>query len=554
MFRPKLLDTLKSYTRQQFFSDSMAGLIVGIVALPLAIAFAIASGLTPERGLYTAIVAGLVISILGGSRVQIGGPTGAFVVIVYGIVERFGVEGLLIATLLAGVLLIIMGLARLGSFIKFIPYPVVIGFTAGIAVIIFSSQVNDLLGLGIHDLPGDFVEKWVMLIRNLGNARLPELAIGLGTILVAALWPRISTRLPGPFVAIILSAAAAAFWQLPVETIGSRFGEIPHGLPLPSLPHLDWTIIKELFQPALTIALLGGIEALLSAVVADGMIGGRHRSNMELIAQGAANVVSPLFGGMPATGAIARTATNVKNGGRTPVAGIIHAFVLLGILLAFGRWAALIPLSALAGIMIVVAYHMSEWRSFASALRGARSDSLVLLVTFGLTVMLDLTIAIEVGLGLAGIMFMRRMAYVSNVSAIKSELESDGEADVAPEGPPENPEVRIYEVTGPLFFGAAYKFKELLSVVDKAPRIIILRMRNVPMIDSTGLRMLEDVNSSLRRQGCCVILAEIQPGCLAALRQGGLLERIGPDNVHDSMDGAYTRAVTVLLETEPRRP
>src|SRR5664279_1557449 len=388
MYKPKLFDTLKNYNRQQFLKDLMAGVIVGLVALPLAIAFAIASGVSPEKGLYTAVIAGFIISAMGGSRVQIGGPTGAFIVIVYGIVQVHGVSGLIIATFMAGIMLIIMGLARLGSVIKFIPYPLIIGFTSGIALIIFSSEIKDLLGLHMGTVPADFIEKWKSYGHYFNTANLYAVIIGITTIMIIQLWPRLSHKIPGSLIALLFTSMAAQLLNLPVETIGSRFGSIPSTLPHPSLPSLDYETVKSLIKPAFTIALLGGIESLLSAVVADGMIGGNHKSNMELVAQGTANIFSSLFGGIPATGAIARTATNIKNGGRTPVAGIIHAITLLLIMLFFGKLAMLIPMSTLAGILIVIAYNMSEWRNFRSVLQGSRSDVAVLLTTFFLTVII----------------------------------------------------------------------------------------------------------------------------------------------------------------------
>ncbi len=410
MLVPKLITTLKTYSRQQFLADLVAGVIVGIVALPLAIAFAIASGVSPQAGLYTAIIAGLVVSVLGGSRVQIGGPTGAFVVIVYGIVQRYGVEGLTIATLMAGVILIALGLARLGGAIKFIPYPVTTGFTAGIGVVILSSQVKDFLGLRMAAVPAEFVEKWRSYAGHLNAINPWAVAVGVGAVLIIQLWPKVNRRIPGPFIALVVATAAVQLLHLDVETIGARFGEISGGLPAPRIPQVTWDTARQLVQPAITIALLGAIESLLSAVVADGMIGGRHRSNMELVAQGVANIASPIFGGIPATGAIARTATNVRNGGRTPVAGMVHSLTLLLITLFFGRWAGLIPMAALAAILVVVSYHMADWRTFTSELRAPKSDVIVMLLTFFLTVLVDLTVAVEVGL----------VAIMRQVSAIDS--------------------------------------------------------------------------------------------------------------------------------------
>ncbi|MFP5354382.1 MAG: SulP family inorganic anion transporter, partial [Gemmatimonadota bacterium] len=410
MLVPKLATTLKNYDRQQFLSDLTAGTIVGIVALPLAIAFAIASGVSPERGLYTAIVAGFLISALGGSRVQIGGPTGAFVVIVYGIVQRYGLEGLTAATLMAGVILVLMGVFRLGTMIKFIPQPLITGFTSGIAIIIFTSQVKDFLGLRMGAVPAEFVEKVAAYGEHITSISPMALGVALASLAIVAWWPKLNRTIPSPFVALIVTTVAVQQLGLEVETVGSRFGELAAALPRPVLPHVSFADLRQLVAPAFTIALLGAIESLLSAVVADGMIGARHRSNMELVAQGVANIASPIFGGIPATGAIARTATNVKSGGRTPVAGMVHALVLLLITLFFGKLAALIPMATLAAILVVVAYHMSEWRTFVDELRGPRTDVAVLLVSFFLTVIVDLTVAIGVGMVLASFLFMHRMS------------------------------------------------------------------------------------------------------------------------------------------------
>jgi SulP family sulfate permease len=537
---PKLVTTLRGYTRSQLLADLGAGVVVGIVALPLAIAFAIASGLPPERGIYTAIVAGFVISALGGSRVQIGGPTGAFVVIVYGIVQQYGVAGLTIATIMAGLILIGLGLARLGGAIKFIPYPVTAGFTAGIAVIIFTSQLKDFLGLRMGPLPASFVEKW-QAYAGAGAVHLPTVGVALGSLLVIAVWPRIGRRIPGPFVALVLATIAVQLFGIPVETIGQRFGGIPTSLPAPAIPSIALADALALVGPAFTIALLAAIESLLSAVVADGMIGSRHRSNMELVAQGVANIASPLFGGMPATGAIARTATNVRSGGRTPVAGIAHALTLLLILLAFGRWAELIPMPTLAAILVVVAYHMSEWRSFRNELRGPRGDVIVLLVTFTLTVLVDLTVAVQVGIVLAAFLFMRRMSEVTNVSVVR---ESYGDGD-APEGPlyaqreggiPKG--VQIYAIDGPFFFGAADKFREALSQVSEQPRALVLIMRRVSALDSTGLHALRNVITRFRAKGTRVIVVGPHAQPLAAMARAGLLAELGDENLAATIDEA----------------
>ncbi|MEK6616584.1 MAG: SulP family inorganic anion transporter, partial [Bacteroidota bacterium] len=416
MFVPKLFVTLKDYKREQFYKDLISGIVVGVVALPLCIAFAIASGVSPEKGLVTGVIGGFLISFLGGSRVQIGGPTGAFIVIVYGIVQQFGIDGLIIATFLAGIILLIMGLARMGSVIKFIPHPLIVGFTSGIALIIFSSQIKDFFGLSMGTVPADFVSKWREYFFNFNSVNIYAIAIAAGTILISVLFPKITLKVPGSLLAILISTVAVQYFHLNVETIGSKFGEISSAFPIPHIPNFDFSTVQKLIQPAFTIALLGGIESLLSAVVSDGMIGGNHKSNIELVGQGIANIVSSLFGGIPATGALARTATNVKSGGRTPVAGIIHSLVLLLIMLVAGKWATLIPLSCLAGILVVVAYNMSEWRSFISVLRTSKSDGAVLLSTFALTVFVDLTVAIEIGMVLAVFLFMRRMTQISNVN------------------------------------------------------------------------------------------------------------------------------------------
>jgi len=545
MLVPKLVTTLKDYSRAQFVTDLGAGVIVGIVALPLAIAFAIASGVTPQAGLITAIVAGLVISALGGSRVQIGGPTGAFVVIVYGVVERYGVEGLTIATLMAGVMLVALGLARLGGAIKFIPFPVTMGFTAGIAVVIFSGQIKDLLGLDMGPPPAEFVEKWRSYLANLHSTNLWAIGVGALALAIIQLFPRVSRRIPAPFVALVVTTAVVRFADLPVETIGSRFGEIRAAIPTPHLPHVSWETLRELVQPAITIALLGAIESLLSAVVADGMIGGRHRSNMELVAQGVANIASPLFGGIPATGAIARTATNVRNGGRTPVAGIVHALTLLVITLFFGRWAALIPMATLAAILVVVSYHMSEWRTFAAEVKSApRSDVIVLLLTFGLTVLIDLTVAVQVGLVGAAFLFMKRMSEVANVSAISREFgeETRGDTPLYTQGRKLPPGVQIYAIDGPFFFGAAEKFKETLTQVAGKPRVVVLLMRNVSAIDSTGLRALQEVVNRFRAGGTDVVLVGVHAQPMIAIARAGIVDLLGEDSLVGTIDEALERA------------
>ena len=547
MLVPKLLTALESYDRRQFGADVSAGVIVGIVALPLAIAFAIASGVTPDRGLWTAIVAGFVISALGGSRVQIGGPTGAFVVIVYGIVQKHGVEGLSVATLMAGVMLVGFGLLKFGGAIKFFPHPLITGFTSGIAVIIASSQVKDFLGLRMGAVPSEFLEKWGAYAEHIGTVNPWAVGVALASVLLITLWPKLGLRLPGPFVALVAATAAVQLLDLPVETIGSRFGGITASLPQPVVPRVDLATLRELLAPAFAIAMLGAIESLLSAVVADGMIGGRHRSNMELVAQGIANIASPIFGGIPATGAIARTATNVKSGGRTPVAGMTHALTLLLITLFFGRWAALIPMATLAAILLVVAYHMSEWRTFRAELTAPRSDVAVLLTTFGLTVIVDLVLAIEVGMVMAAFLFMRRMAEVTNVSVVTRELQDSRDEplrtdpnSVSRRAVPAG--VEVYEINGPFFFGAAETFKDTLGHVARKPEVLIIRMRNVPVIDATGLHVLADLTRRSAKEGTLVLLSDVHAQPLIALGRSDLLDEIGEDHIFGNLDDALNGA------------
>jgi SulP family sulfate permease len=553
MLVPKLFTTLRGYTRRQLAADLTAGVIVGIVALPLSIAFAIASGVNPQAGLYTAIVAGFLISALGGSRVQIGGPTGAFVVIVYGIVQRYGVDGLTVATLLAGVMLVVFGVARLGGVIKFIPFPVVTGFTSGIAVIIFSGQVKDLLGMRMGTVPADFVGKWEAYARHL-DAVTPHAAIvAAAALAILILWPKVSHRIPAPFVALVVTTAMVPLLGLHVETIGSRFGHISGALPHPRIPQISWADFRGLVGPAFTIALLASVESLLSAVVADGMIGGKHRSNMELVAQGVANIASPIFGGIPATGAIARTATNIKAGGRTPVAGMAHALTLLLVTLFFGRWAAYIPMATLAAILVMVAYHMSEWRSFVSELGAPRSDVAVLLATFGLTVMIDLTVAIQVGMVLAAFLFMRRMAEVTNVTALTREL-TDGGEDGTLRGVAVPKGVEVYEIDGPFFFGAAEKFRETLGTVESRPRVLVVVMEKVPAIDSTGLRALRTVVRGARKEGTEVILSGVHAQPMVALGRSELLDEIGDENLCGPLPEAIARSREILGMAPAPRP
>ncbi len=553
MFEPKLFTTLRNYKREDFISDLIAGIIVGIVALPLAIAFGIASGVSPEKGLITAVIAGFLISFLGGSRVQIGGPTGAFIVIVYGIVEQFGINGLIIATLMAGIMLIAMGVLKLGNIIKFMPYPIVVGFTSGIAVVIFSTQIKDFLGLDAGNVPSDFIDKWGFYFEHISTVNWIALAISVGTVLISVLWPKINKKIPGSLLAIIFSTLAVSYFNLPVETIGTKFGEISATLPKPQLPSLDFETIKMLLPSAFTIAILGAIESLLSAMVADGAIGGKHRSNTELIAQGVANIITPLFGGIPATGAIARTMTNIRNGGKTPVAGLIHAVVLLLILLFFGKWAKLIPLSCLAGILVIVAYNMSEWRSFKGIFRNSKSDIAVLLVTFFLTVIVDLTVAIQFGLLLAMFLFVKRVMETTDIEVINNEISSDSELlneDIEKLNIPKG--VEVYEVNGPFFFGVANKFEEAEKQIGKKALIRIIRMRRVPFIDSTGLKNMRSFILRSNKDGFHIILSGVNKKIKKSLDDDGLSEIIGADFIFDNINAALAKAESMLIDKEKK--
>ena len=556
MLKPKLFSTLKNYSKQQFISDATAGVIVGIVALPLAIAFGIASGVTPEKGIITAIIAGFIISFFGGSRVQIGGPTGAFIIIVYGIVQQYGTTGLAIATIMAGIILVIMGLVNFGSLIKFIPYPVVVGFTSGIALLIFSTQIKDFFGLQLDKIPSEFHEKWMAYFETFSTINYNVFGIAMLALLIMIFWPKVTHRIPGSLIAIIVTTVIVIVFKLPVDTIGSRFGEIPSNLPSPSFYEIDLSIIRNLIGPATVIAILAAIESLLSAVVADGMIGGKHRSNMELVAQGLANIITPIFGGIPATGAIARTATNIKNGGRTPVAGIIHSITLLLIMLFFGSYAKLIPMATLAAILIIVAYNMSEWHAFKSLLKSPKSDVAVLLTTFFLTVIFDLTIAIEIGMVLSVLLFMKRMSEVSNVSVITRELkDEEDQPDPNAIDKKQIPEgVEVFEINGPFFFGAAKKFKDEMAVIEKPPKVRIIRMRNVPAVDATGLQTLKDFYSDAIKHNTHMILSGVHTQPLYAMTQAGIFDLYGEDNIHGNIDDALDRAREVLGLPKLGRP
>ena len=559
-FKPKLFSTLKAYNRKQFTTDLLAGIIVGIVALPLAIAFGIASGVTPEKGIITAIVAGLIVSLFGGSKVQIGGPTGAFIIIIYGIIQQYGFEGLTIATLLAGVFLILFGILHLGTIIKYIPYPIVVGFTSGIALTIFTTQIKDLFGLTMASVPSDFIEKWIAYVGAFPTIDSWSAGVGVLSVAIIALWPKIAghsalSKLPGSLIAIIVMTIAALLLKqyagvVSIETIGDRFS-ISNQLPGAEVPSLTWDVIKSLVSPAITIAILGAIESLLSATVADGVIGDRHNSNTELIAQGMANLASPIFGGIPATGAIARTMTNINNGGRTPVAGIIHAVVLLLIFLFLMPLAQYIPMACLAGVLVIVSYNMSGWRSFLSILKNPKSDVIVLWVTFLLTVIFDLTIAIEVGLICACLLFMRRMAETTDVKVISDEINPEEEESdfqlgnlehlTIPEG------VEVYEINGPYFFGAGNKFEEIMGALrHRRPRVRIIRMRKVPFVDSTGIHNLTNLCVMSQGEGIQVVLSGVNPQVQAVLHKAGFDTLLGEENICSHINLALERAKQLL--------
>lgn len=547
-FQPVLFNTFKNYSREKFFADLMAGMIVGIVALPLAIAFGIASGVSPEQGLATAILAGFIISFLGGSTVQIGGPTGAFIIIVYGIIQQFGTEGLAIATVMAGVMLLLMGLFKLGTIIRFIPYPIVVGFTSGIALTIFTTQIKDLFGLSMETVPADFLSKWAAYFQHFGTTNGLSLAVGTGSIFLIVITPKFSKKIPGSLIAIIVMTVISYLlrYHLGVkglETIGDRF-EINAGLPTPNKLAFSIGTIDQLLPAAFTIAMLGAIESLLSATVADGVTGHKHHSNTELIAQGAANIIAPFFGGIPATGAIARTMTNINNGGKTPVAGLIHAIVLLLILLFLGPLTKHIPMACLAGILVIVSYNMSEWRTFRSLLKNAKSDVAVLLTTFLLTVIFDLTIAIEIGLLLALVLFMKRMSEVTRITVAKNQIDLSHESEIyheeeklqVPQG------VEVYEIDGPFFFGVANKFDECMKTIGDKPAIRIIRMRKVPFMDTTGLHNLESLHRLSAKEKIPIILSGVNEQVHETLKKSGFSRLIGEENICSNIHEALKRA------------
>lgn len=554
-FAPRLVSELRHYNKEKFMADLMAGLIVGIVALPLAIAFGIASGVSPSQGIPTAIIGGFLVSALGGSRVQIGGPTGAFIVIIYGIVSnpQLGLSGLMIATMLAGVFLIVLGVCRLGTIIKFIPYPIVVGFTSGIAVTIFTTQIKDLLGLNITEaIPADFVSKWIVYFRHITTIDWLTALIGVLSILIIALTPKVSKKVPGSLVAIIVMTVGVYFLNahtsMHVTTIGDQFGEIKASIPELQMPAITWEGIKSLLPTAMVIAVLGAIESLLSATVADGVCGDHHNSNQELIGQGVANLCTPLFGGIPCTGAIARTMTNINNGGRTPVAGLIHALVLLVIFLVLMPLAAYIPMACLAGVLVIVSYNMSGWRTFIQLFKNPKSDVIVLMMTFLLTVIFDLTIAIEVGLLVACLLFMKRMAESTQIKVIADEIDPNDETDAEvheealtiPKG------VEVYEINGPYFFGIANRFEELMAELDNHPKVRIIRMRRVPFIDSTGIHNLQNLCEMSHREGTHIVLSGVTPNVYSVLEHNGFCHLLGKDHICPNINVALERAEMIV--------
>ncbi len=549
-FQPKLFELFRNYSKTDFSTDLMAGIIVGIVALPLAIAFGIASGVTPEKGIITAIVAGFIISLLGGSKVQIGGPTGAFIVIIYGIIQEYGIEGLTVATLMAGILLVLMGVFKLGAVIKFIPYPIIVGFTSGIAVTIFTTQIADVFGLNFNGekVPGDFIGKWLVYARHFDTVNWWNALVSFVSIFIIAITPKFSKKIPGSLIAIVVVTLAVYLMKVyggitTIDTIGDRFS-IQAQLPEAVVPALDWEVVKNLFPVAVTIAVLGAIESLLSATVADGVIGDRHHSNSELIAQGIANIVSPIFGGIPATGAIARTMTNINNGGRSPIAGIVHAGVLLLILLFLMPLAQYIPMACLAGVLVIVSYNMSGWRTFLALMKNPKSDVTVLLITFFLTVIFDLTVAIEVGLLIACVLFMKRVMETTEISVIRDEIDPNKESDLEvheehltlPKG------VEVYEINGPYFFGIATKFEEIMSQLGDRPKIRIIRMRKVPFIDSTGIHNLTNLCVMSQKENIHIILSGVNDKVHKVLERSGFYELLGEDNICSNINEAVAKA------------
>lgn len=551
MYKPKLISLLddkeNGFSKEQFFKDLIAGIIVAIIALPLSIALGISSGVSPEKGLITAIIAGFIISLLGGSRVQIGGPTGAFVVIVFGIIQNHGVDGLIIATFMAGIILVLFGLLRFGSLIKYIPYPITVGFTSGIAVTLFSTQVKDFLGLSMTKTPSEFIPKWEAYISHMNTTNLYTLAIGLLALIILIFWPKINKKIPGSLIALIVTTLVVFIFNLPVATIGSQFGKISSNIPMPHIPNLNLNTLKALIGPAFTIALLGGIESLLSAVVSDGMIGDKHNSNAELIAQGIANMGSSLFGGIPATGAIARTAANVKNGGRTPISGIVHSITLLLIMLVFMPLAKFIPLTTLSAILIIVSYNMSEWRTFKAILKAPKSDIAILLTTFFLTVLFDLVIAIGIGMLVSMCLFMRRVATSIEVNELNENDCSDkSNIDTDMENLKVGENVLVYDIRGHLFFGAVDTFMNTMKEINDDAKVLVLRMRHTKTLDVTGYKQIKNIALSCKSRNMTLIISELQEQPKKVMRLMGFIDTLGEDHFATNFDEALEKANSLI--------
>ena len=551
MYKPKLISLLddkeNGFSKEQFFKDLIAGIIVAIIALPLSIALGISSGVSPEKGLITAIIAGFIISLLGGSRVQIGGPTGAFVVIVFGIIQNHGVDGLIIATFMAGIILVLFGLLRFGSLIKYIPYPITVGFTSGIAVTLFSTQVKDFLGLSMTKTPSEFIPKWEAYISHMNTTNLYTLAIGLLALIILIFWPKINKKIPGSLIALIVTTLVVFIFNLPVATIGSQFGKISSNIPMPHIPNLNLNTLKALIGPAFTIALLGGIESLLSAVVSDGMIGDKHNSNAELIAQGIANMGSSLFGGIPATGAIARTAANVKNGGRTPISGIVHSITLLLIMLVFMPLAKFIPLTTLSAILIIVSYNMSEWRTFKAILKAPKSDIAILLTTFFLTVLFDLVVAIGIGMLVSMCLFMRRVATSIEVNELnESDCSDKSNIDTDMENLKVGENVLVYDIRGHLFFGAVDTFMNTMKEINDDAKVLVLRMRHTKTLDVTGYKQIKNIALSCKSRNMTLIISELQEQPKKVMRLMGFIDTLGEDHFATNFDEALEKANSLI--------
>ena len=543
--RPKLFDVMKSYTKKQLIKDIISGIIVAIIALPLSIALAIASGVGPEQGLYTAIIAGFFISFFGGSRVQIGGPTAAFVVIIYGIVASYGTDGLIVATILAGIILVIMGICRFGSLIKYIPYTITTGFTCGIAVTLFIGQLKDFFGMDIASVPSEFLDKVIVYAKNISTINLTATLIGLLAVAIMLLWTKVTDKIPGSLVAIVVTTAIAYFAKLPVNTIGSVYGKLNSAFPSFHVPSITMNLIQQMISPAFTIAVLAAIESLLSCVVADGMINGKHRSDMELVAQGAGNIASALFGGIPATGAIARTAANIKNGGRTPIAGIVHSITLVIVLVVLMPYAGMIPMPTIAAILFIVAYNMCQWRTFVKLVKTApKSDIIVLFASFILTVLFDLVVAIEIGMVLACLLFIKRMSEETHVNSWTYVDDDTPDVDEHLQKLPL--QIRVYEISGPLFFGAASAIEHI--VVKDFTTCLVLRMRSVPALDSTAMNALVDLVEVCESKGITVVFSHVNEQPMKVMEKAGFTELVGKENFQPNISAALKRAEEVIAE------